>query len=400
MNYVYETAAKCTPSLVNEMNDCRAAVGEKAKFKIQFAGNPKPDIQWYYNNVQLRESDRYHMEVGESDASLTILNVTYEDIGFYTCKLINEIGMTMTRGKFDISAHATETEVTIGKGRKGKGKKKVAKKPKPVIVPTAYTSSDEEETHIETTTIEIVPAEQCETTMEVIKVKQPVSILVEQSGKSEEILVQDRKIADEELKTTTETVTEEKKIITTTTTTTSMVSISETINVLRSKISQKTITLEDILEIRQHKEINILLDSIEAESFGSIGESALRDLATMGLLIRHGCTIMEIIYMYEQNIFISLKKPEAQAALVQLVEREGHEELISQILTESSTEDETILAATVGFKAFIRMIQTCEITIETVIRKFVREDFITQDWKISGKEVWILYRDSQLSTEL
>ncbi|KAI8118244.1 Titin [Lucilia cuprina] len=378
-------AAKCTPSLVNEMRDCRAATGEKAKFKIQFAGNPKPDIQWYYNNVQLRESDKYHMEVGESDASLTIMNITYEDIGYYTCKLINEIGMTMTRGKFDISTTATETEVTT-KGRKGKGKKKVAKKVKPVIIPTAYTSSEEEEetkveTQIETTTIEIVPAASCETTMEVIKVRQPVSILVEQSEKSEEILVKDRKIADEELKTTTTIIEEKEEIITSTS-----VEISESVNILRSKIAQKSITAEDILVIRQHKEVNLLLETIEAESFGVIGESALRDLATMGLLIRHGCTILEIIYMYEQNIFISLKKPEAQSALVQLVEREGHEELISQILTESSTEDESILAATVGFKAFIRMIETCEITIETVIRKFVREDFITQDWKISGKE--------------
>lgn len=37
-------AAKCSPSLVNEMHDCRAATGEKAKFKVQFAGNPKPGI--------------------------------------------------------------------------------------------------------------------------------------------------------------------------------------------------------------------------------------------------------------------------------------------------------------------------------------------------------------------
>lgn len=37
-------AAKCSPSLVNEMLDCRAATGEKAKFKVQFAGNPKPGI--------------------------------------------------------------------------------------------------------------------------------------------------------------------------------------------------------------------------------------------------------------------------------------------------------------------------------------------------------------------
>ena len=44
LNLFLLIAAKCTPSLVNEMNDCRAAVGEKAKFKIQFAGNPRPGI--------------------------------------------------------------------------------------------------------------------------------------------------------------------------------------------------------------------------------------------------------------------------------------------------------------------------------------------------------------------
>lgn len=35
-------AAKCSPSIVNELRDCRAATGEIAKFEIQFAGNPKP----------------------------------------------------------------------------------------------------------------------------------------------------------------------------------------------------------------------------------------------------------------------------------------------------------------------------------------------------------------------
>lgn len=35
-------AAKCSPSLLNEMRDCRAAIGDTAKFSIQFAGNPQP----------------------------------------------------------------------------------------------------------------------------------------------------------------------------------------------------------------------------------------------------------------------------------------------------------------------------------------------------------------------
>lgn len=37
-------AAKCSPSIINEMRDSRAALGETGKFKVQFAGNPKPGI--------------------------------------------------------------------------------------------------------------------------------------------------------------------------------------------------------------------------------------------------------------------------------------------------------------------------------------------------------------------
>lgn len=314
---------------------------------------------------------------------MEIMNVTYDDIGYYSCKLINEIGMTMTRGKFDISTTSTNIVETMTTGRKAKGKKKVVKKVVPVIIPSAYSSSSEDAQETQSVTVEYKPATEVQTTMEVIKVREPVSILVEQSGVSEVMEVKDRKIADAEM-----TKISEETVTTTTTTTTTSVEVTETVKSIRSKISQKSITIEDMIEIKQHREVNTLLETIHAASFGSIGESALRDLASIGLLVRHGCTILEIIYMYEQNIFIALQKPEAQSALVQLVEREGHEELIGQIFSESTTEDETILAATVGFKAFVRMIERCEITIETVIRKFVREDFISQDWKIAAKEVW------------
>lgn len=318
------------------------------------------------------------MRIEETIASLEILNVTYEDIGFYTCKLINEIGMTMSRGKFDLATAATT--ITESEQKLKSKKKTVLKKS------TAKKSNEQQKVH--KTEITIVPEEdsEVETTVNLVKVQRPVSVLVEQSGVSELMEVEDRKIADAKLLATQK----QSKTITTTTTTTrttETIEITETVQTIRQKISQKIITIEDLLVIRQHEEVNELLETIDAASFGSTGEAALRDLASIGLLLRYGCTTHEIIYMYEQNIFISLQKAESQAALVQLVEREGHEELITQILGESTTEDETVLAATVGFKAFIRMIETCEITIETVITRFVREDFISQDWTISTKEV-------------
>lgn len=40
-------AAKCTPSVIKEMLDSRANIGEKAKFSLQFTGNPLPGISNY-----------------------------------------------------------------------------------------------------------------------------------------------------------------------------------------------------------------------------------------------------------------------------------------------------------------------------------------------------------------
>lgn len=355
------------------------------------------DIQWYFNNVQLRASEKYRMVVQEQEASLEIMKITSEDCGYYNCKLINEIGMTMTRAKFDISSTSTIVEETKAKTtvKKKSGKKTMVKR-----------SGASESQNVQKTEIRIIPTSAVETSMNVIKVKQPVSVLVEKSEISEVLVVKDREVADAEERSSQliEEIEEEEEIEEKvqhdeedevevqveqkeTYTSSKKIEITKTVELIRTKISEKIITIEDVQVLSHHEEVQWLLESIEAESFGQIGESALRDLATIGLLLRYGCEHYEITYMYEQNIFISLKKPESQSALVQLVEREGHEELISQILSESSNEDETILAATVGFKAFIRMIQTYEITIEIVIRKFVREDFISQDWKICGKEV-------------
>lgn len=339
--------------------------------------------------MQLRPSDKYCMLVEESEATLEILRITNDDCGYYTCKLINEIGMTMTRAKFDISSTSAIVEEVKSKitVKKKAGKKSIAKK-----------SSVNESHTLHRTEIQIVPASTIETTMNIVKVKQAVPILVEHSEVSEVMQVLDRKVADaeqvqrsriieqideeEEVEEEEETLKVEKEY-----TERASVEMTETVRMIRTKITQKTIKIEDIYEISRHEEVQWVLESVEAETFGKTGEDALRDLATIGVLLRYGCTHYEITYMYEQNIFVSLQKPESQSALVQLVEREGHEELITQILSESSNEDETILAATVGFKAFIRMIQTYEITIEMVIRKFHREDFISHDWKICGKEV-------------
>jgi len=81
---------------------------------------------------------------------------------------------------------------------------------------------------------------------------------------------------------------------------------------------------------RHATEVEEILELIRAREFGP-GESPLRELAQIGFLLRQGVTVNQITSVYHADHFPALRTPEAQSALVQLVEREGHETLISQV---------------------------------------------------------------------
>lgn len=149
---------------------------------------------------------------------------------------------------------------------------------------------------------------------------------------------------------------------------------------------REEITVEEILEKeREHiaREVEEILEVLQAKEFGP-GESPLRELATIGYLVRQGVSVTEINEsLYTTDKFPALKTPDAQNALVQLVEREGHGPLISQVLTEETTTDESIVAATIGFRAFMRMIELQHATVEEVITHFVPEDFRPRAWEVT-----------------
>lgn len=157
------------------------------------------------------------------------------------------------------------------------------------------------------------------------------------------------------------------------------IEIHEEIEEIRIKIYKELITQKDIETFKMADEVNEILHVIEAHKFGS-GEMPLRELATIGYLLQHGLSVTEITHLYTADSFPALQNPESQAALVQLVERQGHGTLISEVLTEEQTiEDEHM--STVGFRAFMRMIQMEHITIEEVITNFKQEDFVSHEWK-------------------
>lgn len=148
--------------------------------------------------------------------------------------------------------------------------------------------------------------------------------------------------------------------------------------------SQKQI--EKIFEQHEEKiskEVEEVMEVLQVKDFGP-GEMPLRELATIGYLVRNGVTVNEInecLYLTDQ--FPALKTPDAQNALVQLVEREGHGPLITQVLTEETAMDESVVAATVGFRAFMKMVELQHATVEEIITHFAPDDFRVRAWEIT-----------------
>lgn len=149
---------------------------------------------------------------------------------------------------------------------------------------------------------------------------------------------------------------------------------------------QEDITVKEIVERQKEniaREVDEIMELLDAKEFGP-GESPLRELATIGYLVRQGISVNEINEsLYRTEIFPALRTPDAQNALVQLVERKGHGPLITQVLTEETTTDESFVAATVGFRAFMRMVELQHATVEEVITHFAPEDFRPRAWEVT-----------------
>lgn len=138
-------------------------------------------------------------------------------------------------------------------------------------------------------------------------------------------------------------------------------------------------------------EINELLEVINAKEFGP-GESPLRELAKIGFMMRSGLSTQQIESLYDSEYFPALRVPQSQSALVRLVERQGHGALITEVLTEETAQDEDVIAAKVGFRAFLKMVELKHSSVEEVIAHFYPEDFKPRSWEQKeAQEVQILF---------
>lgn len=361
------------------------------------------------------------MRIEKNRTTCTVKNVSQDNVGVYLCKAVSDAGMTVTKAKLYVQDTplpkkkpleenvAEQKEETVIKERVKVEKKIVKKKTqKPSVISQELEETLEiSETRPLETTEQITERVEKDKAKPVLPVHSPLQTeavaTCKKIDESEEIISEEKaeqvvspteplyieeSTADEFPKEFKERKPKPRRAVPEVSETP-----LETAVITEVKLEQIIERVEEVIakeEIKMAKEITEILETINAKEFGP-GEYPLREIAEIGYLLRNGITTKEITVLYNEEKFPSLKTTEAQSALVSVIERKGYGPLISEVLTEEKTIDEKELAATVGFRAFIKMIDKKHVTVEEVITYFKPDDFIHHIWQSTElKEVNIV----------
>lgn len=333
-------------------------------------------------------NERVKIRTEEKTATLTIYPVEVEDFGFYKCRAMSDAGSCESYAKLIESTTETLTEEERAElDAQFESKRKVSikngngrsKKVEVVIEESEETLRKKAERKSlretkrkekETKVVEELVKQELETSLqEKVKFSQESSTTLTTSTTSE--LTQDVKIAKDratvKFKEHRETLIEE--VITT-----------ETVKEFERMVITEKLDVSDVESVKHSVQVNEILTNLKAADFGP-GEAPLRELATIAYMVKHGVNVNEINSFYQADNFPALKTPESQSALVLLLEREGYASIVTEILTETDM-DEAQLAATAGFRAFMRMIELNHASVEEIITHFSPEDFFMHEWKL------------------
>lgn len=343
-------ASYVPPTFISEVRDTRAMEGEPAKFHVHFKGNPRPDVLWYHDGKAITVNENIRILTSEDRSVLQIKSCDIDDFGFYVCKLITQKDSIESRGKLSMSLTATvSTDETVDETIKV-----------PAAAATKEDSPKKDRAKTKIRMRKVKPGEEATGFKKQIETKSAKSFT---TTKREELstgtLEQITKI---NIKTTEDITIEE-------------MDADDQIT------SSKSLKLADTEKLKSSEDVNNILNAFKTQEFEPF-EKPLRELATVAFLIRNGITVTEITQLYHAKHFPTLQTTEVQAALVQLLEREGYAAYVSEVLAAEEAEtDEAFVASTVGFRAFMRMIETEQVAVEEIISQFVPEDFVSQEWK-------------------
>jgi hypothetical protein len=108
-------ATEQAPKFIHEAKVQRIKEGQKAKFEAQFAGNPKPDITWYYKNEALKNSKNVQIKVRDDRTTLILIDCSFDMAGIYECRAVNDQGSDKCRASLSVNKMSSDEKTEYEK---------------------------------------------------------------------------------------------------------------------------------------------------------------------------------------------------------------------------------------------------------------------------------------------
>ena len=98
------SATEQAPKFIREIKEVRIKEGMRAKFEALFAGNPKPEITWYFKGDLLKNSKNVQIKVRDDRTTLTLIDCGFDMAGHYECKATSDLGQDKTRASLTVNS--------------------------------------------------------------------------------------------------------------------------------------------------------------------------------------------------------------------------------------------------------------------------------------------------------
>lgn len=302
-------------------------------------------------------NDDYRILTNENKSLLIIRNIKLEDFGFYSCKAINDAGECFTKAQLMESAISSMLSPEDLENLKKKVERRTEAKARLTARRLSRSKKSETKGSMKSTNV----------------------------SSSHQVSVNNEERVEFATNSTTTSFIQTTSTLKVTTKEDTIIQEIQgsSIKELDHTISQSTYDFSNIESLKTSQEVSEIFERMKCKGFAE-NDEIIKDLATITFLSQQGITVQEISSLYQTNSFPALQIPEAQSALVQLLEREGYGKLVSEVLTEGTDIDEKFVA-TAGFRAFMKMVELKQEKIEQIISLLSPEDFVSHEWKDSSE---------------
>lgn len=162
------------------------------------------------------------------------------------------------------------------------------------------------------------------------------------------------------------------------------------ISEVQHKTCHTTITInsiQDIENLKNSKDIEEMMKNFQDKNFGS-NIDAVKDLTIMNFMLQNGLSSNDVQKLFQAKFFPNVLNTSVQSALVQLLERESKSSFVSEVLAEKNeNEIDEIFLASVGLRAFLKMVETQKEEVKNILLLLKPEDFASTNWKSLSSEV-------------